>query len=66
MIASIGGSSMLPRMASINQNATARMSKSEEAMESTSERMLEAHSSPAKAAKINSPNGLGNIVDKKV
>jgi len=57
---------MLPRMTSINQNVNARMSKSEEATESASERMLEAHSSPAKAAKTQSPNGLGNIVDKKV
>ncbi|MDR3586692.1 MAG: hypothetical protein P4L59_15465 [Desulfosporosinus sp.] len=65
MIASIGSSNMLPRTASIHQNVTARMSKSEETMESTSERMLEAHSSPAKAAKTQSPNGLGNVVDKK-
>ena len=43
MIASIGSSNMLPRMAAIHQNVNARMNKSEEAMESTSERMLEAH-----------------------
>ncbi|WP_407307044.1 hypothetical protein [Desulfosporosinus sp. SB140] len=66
MIASIGSTSMLPKMTLVNQNVTARTGTSEEAKESMSERISEAQSSSAKATKSQNPTYLGNKIDRLV
>ena len=78
LIASIGNSPMLPNMISLNRsrNPMARSGMSEEARESTTERMAEAQHSSGKAMGTQNLSSLkdikqaagtvGNIVDRRV